>query len=301
MQQINRINTTTFTDVREQTTTGFVTSKDGTTLGYRQLGHGPALLLVHGAMESAQSHMQLAELLADAFTVYLPDRRGRGMSGTYSKHYQIQQDVDDMDALLTKTGAHAVFGVSSGADIWLQAALSLPAIQKAALYEPALFINSTAPVELMKHYEREMAQGNLPAALVTAMKATQMGPKIFNVIPRALLERLTNAAMMSEDKKASPEAVTMRKLAPTLYYDFQLVTEMSGKSLETYKDIRAEVLLLGGSQSPAFLKTALKALEKVLPRARRVEFPGLNHGGSGNTEQFGKPQIVAQELRRFLA
>ena len=58
-----------------------VISADGTLIGYRQLGQGPGLVLVHGAMESAQSHMQLAEALADTFTVYLPDRRGRGMSG----------------------------------------------------------------------------------------------------------------------------------------------------------------------------------------------------------------------------
>jgi len=96
-------------------------------------------------MESAQSHMQLAAALADAFTVYVPDRRGRGISGPYSKEYSIQCDIADMNALLTKTGAHNVFGVSSGADIWLEAALSLPAIQKAALYEPALFSDAAEP------------------------------------------------------------------------------------------------------------------------------------------------------------
>src|SRR5712691_12515722 len=97
---------------REHYTTGSVTSQDGTTIGYRQLGHGPGVVLVHGAMESAQSHMQLAEALADAFTVYVPDRRGRGLSGPYGKDYGLQKEVEDMDALLTKTGAHNVFGVS---------------------------------------------------------------------------------------------------------------------------------------------------------------------------------------------
>ncbi len=83
--------------------------------------------------------MQLAEALADSFTIYLPDRRGRGLSGPYGKEYSVQEDVDDLDALLTKTGAHYVFGVSSGGIICLEAALKLPAIQKAAVYEPPLF------------------------------------------------------------------------------------------------------------------------------------------------------------------
>src|ERR687896_2414995 len=55
-------------NVLEDYTTCFVTSKDGTTIGYRQLGRGPALLLLHGHMESAQSHIQLAEALAASFT-----------------------------------------------------------------------------------------------------------------------------------------------------------------------------------------------------------------------------------------
>ncbi len=87
-------------------------------------------------------------------------------------------------------------------------------------------------------------------------------------------------------------------LAPTLHNDFQLSVESEG-ALESFKAIRAEVLLLGGSKSPAYLKVALDALEKALPDAKRIEFPGLNHGASGNTNRGGKPERVAQELRRF--
>jgi pimeloyl-ACP methyl ester carboxylesterase len=284
----------------EDFTTHFVTSKDGTTIGYRQLGHGPGLVLLHGVMESAQSHKQLAEALAANFTVYVPDRRGRGLSGPYGKDYSIQKDVEDMHALLTKTGAHYVLGVSSGGIISLQAALSLDTIHKAAIYEPALLINGSLPITWLTRFEREIAQGKVASALVTAMKGTQMGPPVFNVIPRPLLELLTNMAMKSEDKKAKDYDVTMRLLAPTLHYDFQLVIEMADK-LESFKAIRPEVLLLGGSKSPAYFKVALDALEKVLPHVTRIEFPGLGHGGSGNSNRGGKPERVAQELRRFFA
>src|SRR5438128_2599928 len=98
----------------EPSVTGSVISKDGTVIGYRQLGHGPGLVVLHGAMESSQSHVQLAEELADGFSVYLPDRRGRGLSGPYRDHHSIKQDVEDLNAVLAKTGAHYVAGVSSG-------------------------------------------------------------------------------------------------------------------------------------------------------------------------------------------
>ncbi len=284
-------------------TTGSIASHDGTTISYRQLGHGPGIVMLHGSMESAQSHMQLATALADNFTVYLSDRRGHGLSGTYGARYSIQTELDDLDALLSKAGAHNVFGVSSGALICLQAALTLPAIHKAALYEPALIVDGSMSTAFLARYDREMAEGNVAAALVTGMLASQMGPPIFNAMPRWLLESFTRSAMKSEEKKAKSGDVTMRLLAPTLHYEFQLVKEMA-ETLERFRAVQTEVLLLGGSKSPAYLISALDALEKVLPHVQRIEFPGLNHGGSSDassTNRGGKPEQVAQALRQFFA
>jgi pimeloyl-ACP methyl ester carboxylesterase len=282
---------------------GAVTSKDGTTIRYRRLGQGPGVVLLHGSMESSQSHMQLAQALADAFTVYLPDRRGHNLPGPFRKDYRMQKEVDDVDALLTQTGTHNVFGVSSGGIICLQSALTLPAVHKVALYEPALIVNGSISMAFLPRYNREITQGKMAAALVTAMQGAQLGPAIFNVIPRPLLEFLTTRAMQSENKTARPGDVTMRILAPTLHYDFELVAEMA-ETLETFKAVRAEVLLLGGSKSPVWLKAALDALMTVLPHVKRVEFPGLDHGASSDpssTNRGGQPAVVAQELRRFFA
>jgi pimeloyl-ACP methyl ester carboxylesterase len=285
---------------RDRYTSGSVTSNDGTTIGYRQLGHGPGVVVVHGAMESAQSHMQLAEFLASSFTVYLPDRRGRGMSGPYGNDHDIEKDVEDLGAVLTKTGANGVFGVSSGALVCLQAALTLPAIRKAAIFEPPLMVDGSVPATLFKRYDEEIARGNVASALITGMKAAQMGPPIFNLIPRRPLEWLTTMAMASEDKKAKVDDVTMRMLAPTLHYDFQLIVETEG-ALDEYRNIHSKVLLLGGSKSPAYLKAAVDALAMVLPNVSRVEFPGLGHGATGNSDRGGRPELAAQALSGFFA
>ena len=277
---------------------GSVISKDGTTIGYRQLGAGPGLVVLHGAMESAQSHLQLAEALADTFTVYLPDRRGRGLSGPYGTGSVVGEAIEDLDALLAKTGAHYVFGVSSGAIISLQAALTLPAIRKAAIFEPPLIANGPGPTVWLTRFDDELAQGKVAAAMITGMKGAKMGPPMLNLMPRWLLERLTTMMMASEEKKAGADDVTMRMLAPTLHYDFQLVIEMDGR-LESFRALGTDVLLLGGSKSPAYLTRAVAALEKVLPHATRVEFPGLGHEASGNRDRRGQPERVAQALRRF--
>jgi pimeloyl-ACP methyl ester carboxylesterase len=284
-------------------TTGSVTSKDGTSIRYRRLGQGPGVVILHGSMESAQSHMGLALALADAFTVYLPERRGHNLPGPFRSDYNMRKEVEDLDALLTETGTHNVFGVSSGGLIGLQAALTLPAVRKAAIYEPALIVRGSISTAFLPRYDREMSGGKVAAALVTGMQAARLGPAIFNLIPRPLLEFLTTRAMQSEDTTAKPGDITMRMLAPTLHYDFALVAEMA-ETLATFKAVPADVLLLGGGKSPAWLKAALDALMTVLPHAQRVEFPELDHGGSsdpGATNRGGQPATVAQALRGFFA
>jgi pimeloyl-ACP methyl ester carboxylesterase len=258
--------------------------------------------MLHGAMESAQSHMRLAQALADAFTVYLPDRRGHMLGVPFAENYSMRKEVEDLDALLTKTGSHNIFGVSAGGLICLQAALTLPAVHKAAIYEPVLLL-SDPPLALSKRLDEEIVQGKIAAALITGMKGSQMGPPLFNAMPRWLLERITNTAIAQEEKQAKQGDVTMRMLAPTLHYDFELASEMA-QTLASFKAVHTEVLLLGGSKSQAYLKYALDALEQVLPHVRRLEFPGVDHGGSSDpspTNKHGNPELVAQELRRFFA
>jgi pimeloyl-ACP methyl ester carboxylesterase len=285
---------------RERYTTDSVTSRDGTTIGYRVLGRGSGVVLLHGTASSGHNHVQLAEAMSDGHTVIVPDRRGRALSDPYHPNDGIDQEVEDLDALLTATGARKVFGVSSGAIICLQAALTLPAIHKAAIYEPPFFRDLASPRAALTRFDAEMAQGKVAAALVTAMRGAQMGPPIFNAMPRWLAERLTSGFMASEARKDLGGYVSMRELAPTMHYDFRLVADINAR-LETFEAIRADVLLLGGSKSPAYLKTALDDLERVLPAARRVEFPGLDHAASWNRDRGGRPEPVAQELRRFFA
>jgi pimeloyl-ACP methyl ester carboxylesterase len=277
-----------------------VTSSDDTVIGYRQLGHGPGVVLLHGAMSSSYNHIQLAEALADGFTVYLPDRRGRGASGPYRDDHSVHTDVDDLAAVLEATGAQNVFGCSSGAIVVLEAALTVPPIRRAAIFEPPLFADARVPTAVLTRFDEAMADGNVGRALVEGMKGAKMGPPIMNVMPGWLIERLTKLAMAQEEKRGANGYVAMRALAPTLHYDFALVGETSG-SLERYRPVAADVLLLGGSKSPAYLKRALDALEVAMPAAARLELRGVAHAAPWNTGRGGQPARIADVLRRFFA
>jgi hypothetical protein len=91
----------------------------------------------------------------------------------------------------------------------------------------------------------------------------------------------------------------MLMLQPTLRYDFELITLMSG-GLERYSAISAETLLLGGGNSPSYLRTAVRTLEDIIPNAHRVELAAANHGATGNKNRRGEPARVAEVLRPFL-
>ena len=280
--------------------TDAVVSRDGTTISYRVFGSGPGVVILHGTMSSAYNHEHLAEALADAFTVYVPDRRGRLLSGPYGPRYCIAREVEDLAAVVARTGARAVFGVSSGGIIALRGAVELPAIRKAAIFEPPLFMNERTVDGFVARYDDEIAEGKTAAALVTAVRGAQMGPPIFNAMPRWLTERLVAMMLKQEDRKGAGAYVPMRALAPTLHYDFALVQETCRLPMP-FDQIRADVLLMGGSKSPAYLKAALDRLETLLPSAERVELADCDHAASWNADRGGRPAAVAVALRRFFA
>ncbi|NRQ35297.1 alpha/beta hydrolase [Nonomuraea sp. NN258] len=280
-------------------TTKTVTSKDGTTIAYHELGAGPGLVLLHGAIQTGHSNIELARALSGSFTCYLPDRRGRGASGPSGPDYGLGREVEDLAALVTATGARRVLGVSSGAIIALRAAPALPALRKAVIFEPPLDLGGSNPTGWLPGFDRDIAAGRTAAALVTGMKAARLGPPVFAYLPRGLLERLTSAMLVQQDKRPVPGESTFRELAPSLHNDASLVAETSD-DLDVYRGVDAEVLLLGGSKSPAYLRNALTALEGVLPNARRVIMPGLGHSATSNAAARGRPETVARAVRDFL-
>ena len=149
-----------------------LTSLYGTVIGYLQLGSGPGVVLQHGAGQSSQNCLTLARAMAGQFTLYVPDRRGRGISGLYSKDHGLDDEVEDLEALLSEMGAHYVFGLNSGAVIALEAALRRANITKLALYEPPLKTATMTQGVWVPRHERELARGDLAASLVTVLKGT---------------------------------------------------------------------------------------------------------------------------------
>ncbi|WP_344318475.1 alpha/beta fold hydrolase, partial [Acrocarpospora pleiomorpha] len=122
-----------------------VASKDGTKIAYDRRGSGPALVLVDGALCCrAQGPMpELAELLADRYTVYNYDRRGRGDSGDAAE-YAVEREIEDLAAVIEAAGGSAfAYGSSSGAALALRAGAAGLPVEKLVAFDPPYVVDDS--------------------------------------------------------------------------------------------------------------------------------------------------------------
>src|SRR2546423_183043 len=161
-----------------------VTSHDGTMIAYSQVGQGPVVILVDGALcyRAFGPSKELAAQLAPHFTVITYDRRGRGESGD-TQPYAVEREVEDLEALIEATGGTAfVSGQSSGSALAIEAANRLPGIKKLALYEAPFVVDDTGkPVTqaFLARLKELVAQDRRTEAVKQFMK--QVGTPSFMV------------------------------------------------------------------------------------------------------------------------
>ncbi|MFT4657042.1 MAG: pimeloyl-ACP methyl ester carboxylesterase [Ilumatobacter sp.] len=143
-----------------------VTSSDGTSLSVRVSGSGPPVVLVHGALDGMNAFAFVEPPLANGYTVWTYDRRGRGES-TNASDYSLDREVEDLQAILEATGETAhVIAHSFGAVIALQAALAGAEMRSLAAYEPPVNGNEIA-VGLITEINGYVHEGRLDEAIAT--------------------------------------------------------------------------------------------------------------------------------------
>lgn len=274
-----------------------VISADGTQIGYQSFGAGPGVILVQGAMGTAQNYRQLALTLARHFSVHVPDRRGRGISPLpYSAAHSIERDVDDLRSVQTRTGARFLFGLSSGAMIVLEALRRGLPVERAAVFEPPFYLDGMAH-QRVQQFNTQVEHGQLAAALVTASRIVGLGPKLR--LPQWLLRLGAGLVLQSNARRAGTYA-PIKDLLPAMRYDFNVVSSMNAR-LRDLSNVRQRVLLMGGNRSPDYLKNALVTLHQVLPRAECVELAGVDHSAPWNEDLSGQPQLVGGVLSPFFS
>jgi pimeloyl-ACP methyl ester carboxylesterase len=265
-------------------TVGTLVSKDGTTIGFDKYGTGSPIVLVGGAFQYRAfdpKTARMAKTLSARFTVYHYDRRGRGESGN-TLPYSVEREIEDIQALIEDAGGEAaVFGMSSGAVLALDAAAHGAAITRLALYEPPLIVDASRepfpadylaqltdslarqrPTETVKFWLRQVG---VPAPILVAMRMT-------------------------------PAWATFKGIAHTLPYDGAIMAGLlSGNPLPRarWENVGVPTLAIVGGKSKAWMQHGVSALADVLSNAKRHVLPGQTH--------MVKPDILAPVLSEFFA
>jgi pimeloyl-ACP methyl ester carboxylesterase len=256
-----------------------VTSKDGTRIAYDKLGSGPAVILVCGGSVDRTSNAGLAALLADHFTVYNYDRRGRGDSGD-SAPYAVEREIEDIEAVAEAAGGSAfLYGTSSGAALALEAAGALPArIRKLALWEAPYIVDDSRPrppADTAKTFSDLVAAGRRGDAAEHFMTAVVGLPAEFAAFAR------------SQPWWANQEA-----LAHTLAYDATVMGDYTLPAERAAAVTTPTIVLVGGASFP-FMHATAQMLADTIPNAQLRELEGQEHNVA--------PEAMAPVLMEFFA
>jgi pimeloyl-ACP methyl ester carboxylesterase len=251
---------------RQESCSGHVVSGDGTHIAFDRIGQGPPVILVVGALCSRTlgPGVKLAPALADQFTVFTYDRRGRGDSGD-GWAYAVEREIEDLEALIREAGGSAsVFGHSSGAVLALEAAAHGLPIERLALYEAPLVVDrSRATTESdWAQVDGAIAQGRRGDAVKAFLRCIGV-PALGIAVMRCL-----------------PVWTKLTAVAHTLPYDGAIVRELQrGEPLSRsrWSSVRAPALAIHGRKSPLWMEGATRALAGALAKGEYRSLEGQSH------------------------
>jgi pimeloyl-ACP methyl ester carboxylesterase len=175
-----------------------VVSADGTRVGYWSVGSGPGLIVVGGVLSSARSYRPLAEQLAGRFEVHLVDRRGRAGSGPQRPGHSIEDECNDLTAVMNVTGAGLVFGHSFGGLVALETARRRDGFERVFVYEPGVPLRGQFGQGWLEGYERLLEQGDRRGAFAWMVKNSGFAPRALRAMPLGYVRAVLRLAIRSE-------------------------------------------------------------------------------------------------------
>ncbi|MGH2758309.1 MAG: alpha/beta fold hydrolase, partial [Actinomycetota bacterium] len=220
---------------------------------------------------------ELADRLAQRFTVINYDRRARGESDD-TLPYSVAREIEDIDALIEAGGGTAaVYGHSSGAALALRTAASGLPVTRLVLHEPPYSSDDEA--------SRNAARV-ISAAIRTAIAEDRRGDAI-----KAFFADQDMPADVLEGMANDPG---MLSIAPTMAYDIEVMGDDTGGGIpvDLVRDLWVPTLVLAGDASGDFFMDTATHLVELLPDANLTILAGADHGA--------RADLVAPVVAGFL-
>ncbi|MFC0505447.1 alpha/beta fold hydrolase [Micromonospora costi] len=247
-----------------------ITAPDGEKITLHSTGTGTDVVVVHGGGVTIEPYRRLAAALGDRCTVHLYNRRGRADAPARREPYTVEQDIEDLGAVLEHTGARAVVGHSSGGFIALRAALVLP-IARLALYDPAVAVGGAFPLDFLAPTRAALRAGHRARAMAI------VGAAINPQLPGSRLPLGVQTAVCSLFLRTGIGRQMGELLDITLDEDDEIAAHDGPP--EQYAPVTAEVLFSYGQDGPPYYADIAAALAPVLPGMRVLPVPRCGHDG----------------------
>lgn len=240
----------------------------------------PLAVLVHGSMDRSSGMRRAARALADDFRAVIYDRRGYGRSVGVGPPYGVDEQVDDLVAVVDGRPA-LVFGHSFGGDVALAAAERHPALVRAVgAYEAPMSWEPWWPEDTAGGDAVRLGEEEGPSAAADAFARRMIGDRTWDRLPAT-----TRADRLAEGPALVGELSDLRRRAP---YDPARIT--------------APVLVARGERcAPHHLEGTRTLCERLAQRpagsvCELVVVPDVGHG-----VHLDRPDALAGLVRRLAA
>jgi pimeloyl-ACP methyl ester carboxylesterase len=269
-------------------------SVNGVRLYYEEQGSGEPLVLVHGSWTDATSWRFVVPGLAEAFRVLVYDRRGHSRSERPDAPGSVDEDGDDLAALLEALGlapAHVVTS-SFGGNIALRLATRRPDVFRSlSCHEPPLW--SLLEADAASKETLEQARAGLEAVGRRIAEADHVGAA------RQFVEEIAFGPGAWENELPPETRAVFVRNAPTFLDELQDPAQLR-IDREALSRLAIPVRLTQGSESLPVFSRAIDRLMELIPRASRETIEGAAH-----VPQLTTPEryvaMTARALRQHAA
>jgi pimeloyl-ACP methyl ester carboxylesterase len=248
---------------------------------YFSWGTGPALVMIPGLADDAQSFVMLAARLANRFRCISYDLPGGRGDGARMSRYTHDDLVDDLRLLLDHLGIQQsyVLGSSFGSTIALAALHRYPTRLPRGILQGGFAYRRLAPAEIAMASLLRFAPGSMRWMPMRRAALTRSHAEPFAGRDPEIWEYFLT-------RWCTPPIAAVARRALILY----------GVDLRPLlHDIAQPVLLVCGERDPLVDHSCEEALMSGLPRCLRIELPGCGHN-----PQFTHPEVFAELIARFL-
>lgn len=242
-----------------------------------EVGAGPAIVIVNGALSTARDAAQIARAFAEAgLRAITYDRRARGDSGD-SASAAPEREVEDLAAVVSASGpGTAVIGHSSGAVLALFAAGQGVPISHLFLSEPPFRFGEDEPAADLDERLQALVDDGRPEEAVVLFQREAVG------LPEPFIEQF----------RASPAFAQTARLGRSTVYD-TLVTRRASTPSDDMREVRMPVTILCGVETMPLLITAVSRLAEAMPVAELVQVPeSVGH----RMDPVATARIVAERI-----